>query len=118
MKKRDIIVISIVCIASIMALIIFLTTGKTGNYAHVYLNENEILEIPLNKDMKYVVNGNLCEIEIEVKNGKIGIIKNDCPDHTCIRMGFINNSSRTIVCVPNGITIKVDKKSSKVDVAV
>lgn len=118
MKKRDFISISVISIILIISLIIYFATNKKSNIAHVYLENEQILEISLDKNGIYEVEGKISKLQIEVKDGKIGIIENECYDKTCIKMGFINDSSRTIICVPNGIIIKVDNNSNGVDISI
>lgn len=116
MKKRDFILIGTILIVVLLSFTIFLF-NKKANYAHIYLNDSLVMSVSLDDDNEYIIDGNICKVKILVKDGKIGIIENDCPDHTCINMGFINSSSRTIVCVPNGITIKVDNNDG-VDISI
>lgn len=116
MKKRDYIFITTLVIVVLLSFSMFLF-NKKSDYAHVYLNDEEIMTISLNEDKEYIVKGNISELKIKVLDGKIGIVENECPDHTCINMGFINSSSRTIVCIPNGITITVDNNEG-VDISI
>lgn len=116
MKKRDFILIGTILIVVLLSFVVFLF-NKKANYAHIYLNDTLVMSVSLDKDDEFFVNGNISKVKIKVKDGKIGIIENDCPDHTCINMGFINSSSRTIICVPNGITIKVDNHDG-VDISI
>lgn len=119
MKKHDFILIGIILGISLIILVTLLCFfNKKAKYANVYLNGEVILQIDLSEDKKYVVNGNISEVEIEVKDGKIGIIDSDCHDHTCINMGFTNSTARTIICMPNGIYIKVIDSIDEVDVVI
>lgn len=45
---------------------------------------------------------NVCEI----KDGKVRMIRADCPDHLCIRQGAIGADGGIIVCLPNKVVIQ------------
>jgi hypothetical protein len=37
---------------------------------------------------------------IQVKDGKIRVLKSDCPRQVCVRVGWIAHSGESITCVP------------------
>lgn len=45
--------------------------------------------------------------EITIKEGKIGVTAASCPDHLCMRQGFIHTSLLPITCLPNKLVIQV-----------
>ena len=51
-----------------------------------------------------VGNGSGCNT-IEITGGKIHVTEADCPDKTCVRMGFLQGSA-PIVCLPNRLVIR------------
>lgn len=104
MNKSDIKLIVIVLFISVILLLLFKI--KTNNYAYVYYDNSLVLEINLNKDEKYRVEGYNGEVLIEVKNNKLRVSKENSPLHICSKQGFTNNGS--IVCLPNKIVITFD----------
>jgi len=42
---------------------------------------------------------------IEIKDHQIHILEAECPDHTCINMGWLD-SAASIVCLPNHLVIR------------
>jgi hypothetical protein len=40
---------------------------------------------------------------IEIKDGRIHMLEADCPDHTCINTGWLDNLP--IICLPNKLVI-------------
>lgn len=48
---------------------------------------------------------------IEVHPGKIGVIWADCPDRLCVRQGFLETTAIPIVCLPNGLVIRLRPES-------
>jgi len=43
---------------------------------------------------------------ILIENGKICILHADCPDQTCVKMGYLQSSSLPIVCLPHHLVIQ------------
>lgn len=43
---------------------------------------------------------------IVIENHDIYVREADCPDHTCIKMGKLSQSSTQIVCLPNKLMIR------------
>lgn len=51
-----------------------------------------------------VEQGESCNI-IEIKGGRIHVSEADCPDKTCVHMGFLGGGA-PIVCLPNRLVIR------------
>ncbi len=57
------------------------------------LSKNETIEIG---------ETNVCEI----KDGKVRMIKADCPDHLCMKQSPVDKNGGMIVCLPNKVIIE------------
>lgn len=101
MNKKDIILISIVLVIS---LILLLFLKNDNNKAFVYYEDKLIKEIDLRVDKKYEVDGYNGKINIEVKNDKLRVVEETSPLHLCSKQGFSNTTP--IVCLPNKIIIE------------
>ena len=55
---------------------------------------------------------------ITVEEGKIAITASDCPGEDCVHSGAIHTSGRSIVCLPNGVEVRVVSAQSDVDFVV
>ena len=82
-----------------------LVGSDTGIYADVYVKGEIVMSVPLNTDALYAVPDT--RASIEVADGKIAVVENDCPNKICIKTGFVSRSGAAIVCAPNGITVIV-----------
>lgn len=51
---------------------------------------------------------------IQIQDGRIRMLEADCPDHTCIQMGWLD-SAVPIVCLPNHLVIQFVSSKSWVD---
>ncbi len=111
MKIADLILIG----ALLIVAIVFLNSSTNSNSTVVIQYQNKIIgQYPLDVNRKVVFNGALGKMEIQIKNGKVRMLKSNCPLHLCIKQGWISNSSIPIVCVPNKVMIYI-KNSKKQD---
>ena len=53
----------------------------------------------------YDNNGNTNKIEI--RDGRVRMLEASCPNHLCIRQGWIRFEGQSIVCLPNKVTVTV-----------
>lgn len=52
---------------------------------------------------------------VEIKDGKIRVKDADCPDRTCVRMGWLSSSAMPIVCLPHNLVIEFAESDGAVD---
>ena len=45
---------------------------------------------------------------LEVEHGRIRMLSSDCPDGTCIRLGWKSGGVQPIVCLPNRVVVTFD----------
>lgn len=43
---------------------------------------------------------------VEISGGRIRVLSADCPDRTCVRMGWLRSSAAPIVCLPHKLVIE------------
>ena len=43
---------------------------------------------------------------VEIRDGRIRVAEAECPDKTCVRMGWLRSSSMPVVCLPNRLIIE------------
>ena len=43
---------------------------------------------------------------VEIKDHQIHVLSADCPDQTCVKMGFLKSSAMPIVCLPHKLVIE------------
>lgn len=61
-------------------------------------------------------NGRINTVQIE--NGRIRMLAADCPDHTCVHMGWLESGALPIVCLPNRLVIEFTDADSSLDAIV
>ena len=107
MNKSD---IKLVIILGIIILCIFIfinITKEEGSMAEVYYKDKLILTIDLNIDSEYIVDGELGDVVLEVKDRKIRVKSENSPRNICSKEGYIGDSSRTLICLPNKVIVKI-----------
>ncbi len=55
---------------------------------------------------------------VQIENGKIRVVEADCPDKTCIRMGWLETGSLPIVCLPNHLSIEFADEREDLDAVI
>ncbi len=111
MNKSDIKLVIILGIIIVGIFIFIDITKEVGSMAEVYYGEKKVLTIDLSIDGDYTVDGDLGDVVLEVKNKMIRVKSENSPRNICSKEGFIGDSSRTLVCLPNKIVIKIVGKS-------
>lgn len=55
---------------------------------------------------------------LQIENGRIRVLSADCPDHTCVHMGWLKSGALPIVCLPNHLVIAFADADSDLDAIV
>lgn len=107
MNSNDIKLVIVLLVITIFIFAFFNTTNKTGDIAEVYYCDDLILTIDLKKDGEYIVEGELGDVVLEVLDNKIRVKEENSPRNICSKEGFIKDSSRSLICLPNKIIVKI-----------
>ena len=116
-RKGDWIAVALVVVLAVLVLLCFLPRNQSAAYAQVYLNGELVKTVSLDQDQTFTVTGDYCN-EITVKDGAISVTAADCPGEDCVHSGSVYTDGRVIVCLPNGLEIRVVSKASDVDFVV
>ena len=102
---RDIILILAVLAVAAVLLIVARSHGEAGSYAVVMVRNDEIGRYSLAFDGIYAINDG--KNTIEIRDGKVRMTEADCPNHLCVRQGWISFSGQSIVCLPNELSVTI-----------
>lgn len=80
--------------------------------AVVSYHDKEVLRIAMNEDGRYKVSGDLGDVVVEVKSGKVRVADEISPLHYCQTQGWVEHTNTPIVCLPNGIKIVLHNNSN------
>ena len=116
--KGDFLAIGIVAVIAILVSILFWTKvgAEEGTMVSIYQDGALMKEISLSSDTEIVIEG-VYENVVTVKDGKVAITKSDCPGTDCVHSGWIHESGRSIVCLPNRVELRIEG-TSEVDFVV
>lgn len=117
-RKGDLLAVVFVLLLAAAVLLAYLPKGDaTGAWAEIYRNNRLLQTVSLAEDTTFAVEGDYVN-RIEVRQGKIGIAESDCPGADCVHSGFIGTPNRSIVCLPNGVEIRILGEGADVDFVV
>ena len=117
-RKGDILAIVLVAMLAVFVAVCFLPKEIQGAVsAEIYQDGSLVKTLSLSEDMTFQIEGKYRN-EITVQNGEIAITASDCPGEDCVHSGPIHSSGRSIVCLPNGVEVRVVNGVSDVDFVV
>jgi hypothetical protein len=78
-----------------------------GSSAIVMIGDQLAYKLPLDANKVVTAQGRIGDVTIEVRGGKVGVTRADCPNHVCVRTGWRSRGGEVIVCVPNHVWVKI-----------
>ncbi len=117
-KKGDLLAIAAVALLAVLVLLAFLPGGEEqSGQVEIYQHGALIKVLDLSTDTTYGVDGKYAN-EITISGGEVAITKSDCPGEDCVHSGWIHASGRSLVCLPNGLEVRIVAKADDVDFVV
>ena len=110
MKKKEVLIIAILAIISIIAIFVLKRPVQQNNQVTVAIrHRNEVVQtFHPDEDGLYHIDGSYGSLDVEVKDGKWRLINEICPNHICVQMGWKTPEDiDLIICLPNEIIIEV-----------
>ena len=110
MKKKEKIIIALIVALAVISIAVIAFKNNQKQYAQV-ININtgeEIMRFDINEDAYYELDVPFGKFHIEVKDGKYHATDVDCPNQTCVSLGWVPTMDTfytPIICFPNGIQI-------------
>ena len=117
-QTGDVLAIMLVVLLAAGVFLAFLPgRSQEAAQAEIYLNGERIETLLLSQDRELTINDQYSNT-ITVADGRIAITASDCPGEDCVHSGWISSSGRSIVCLPNGLEIRVVAQTGDVDFVV
>ena len=117
-RKWDIAVIAVVALLAVLLFVWFLPKEtSTGTYAEIYQDGELIKTVSLAQNQTFTADGKYSNT-VTIQDGKIAVTASSCPGEDCVHCGWISAAGRSIVCLPNGLEIRVVGGNSDVDFVV
>ncbi len=111
-RRNDIILISALLSAALLALAVFRFCVPSGNSVMISVDGKSTEIISLNKDSERVIKTENGTNIVEVKNGKVSVVDATCPDKLCQKHRPISKVGESIVCLPNKVTLRIFSQTS------
>lgn len=74
------------------------------------------LETAQNQTLQIEYEGRINTVQIE--DGRIRMLEAECPDQTCVHMGWLDSKAMPIVCLPNHLSIEFTDSEDDVDAVI
>ena len=101
----DVILVSLCLLVSLFAFLLMEIFRNEGTAIVIYIDSEEYMECPLDKDGAYTLPGGKNTVTVE--GGKVYMSHSECPDHRCEKMGKKSRTGQSIDCLPNRVRVVV-----------
>ncbi len=115
LKKADIVLL-IFLIAAGLIFTCFAVRGEEGKRAVVTVDGTIYGEYDLAHDQDVTIRQNGHYNQFIIRDGSVQMIDADCANRDCIRQGAVRTTSRSIICLPNKVSITIEGGTGDVDV--
>lgn len=105
LKKRDIILLSVIFIVA-AALLLLRFSAINGKTVKVTVDGEAYAEYPLKNDISVDIKSNGIN-RLVIKNGKAQIVYADCDEQVCVKHKKISKSGESIICLPHKVIIEI-----------
>ena len=116
-RKGDMLAIGLVIVLALAVGLLFRPRPAEDAVIEIYHGGQLVKTIPLDGDEEYSLVGDYTNV-IRVEEGKVRITASDCPGRDCVHSGAISAVGRSLVCLPNGVEVRIVGQSGDVDFVV
>lgn len=116
-QKGDIFAVVLVIALALAVGLLFLPRSAEGASVEIYHDGVLVKTIPLSAQEEFTLVGDYTNV-IGVSDGMVSILHSNCPGRDCVHSGAISVPGRSLVCLPNGLEVRIVGKSSDVDFVV
>ncbi len=117
-QRGDIVAILLTVIAAVAVLLLFLPKGLDGQgRVEIYCHGELIKALDLAVDTQYEYVGAYTNV-IHIADGQVFFFSSDCPGEDCVHSGAISTPGRSLVCLPNGVEVRIVAGDPDVDFVV
>lgn len=119
--RNDLIVIGSLLLVAILSLVfVFAFRTQKNLVATIYVQNNVVETIDLSKkeEKDYLIHGINGDLHVHTHDGAIAVLSSNCPHQDCVKMGYVNETNRPIICAYNAVCISINGGSSANDVEI
>ena len=120
LRNDIILIVSLLLVAVITLIVVLVNRTRNNLVAKVYVQDQivETIDLSIKEDKEYVIDGLKGKVHIHTHDGAIAVVESNCPHQDCVRMGYVKETNRPIICAYNGVYVKVEGGSSYYDVEI
>ena len=112
-RKADIILFVLLLLMGAVLSVPSLLTGGTGNTVRITVDGALYGTYDLSDDREISVGENGRINRIVIKNGKVWMEEASCRNQVCVHTGKISEAGRSIVCLPNRVSVTIEGKGDE-----
>ena len=112
--RNDIILVVSLLVVAVVSLVVVLTTRqKTNLVARVYVNNQvvEVVDLSNKDDKDFYIDGINGKLHIHSHDGAIAVLESNCPHQDCVKMGYVSETNKPIICAYNAVYIVIEGAS-------
>jgi hypothetical protein len=107
MTLADKLLVGLLVVAAVSSYSLVHSFTRPGSIVLVEVDGRLIYRADLMREERFVVPGRQGAVTIAIEGGNVAVVEADCPNRICQRMGRRNTEGDAIVCVPNGLVVKI-----------
>lgn len=105
-NRNAAVIIGGIFLLSLLALLFF--RGDSGSRAEISIDGKLVMTVELSQDDEDISLSDFDKnVGLRIKNHQIAFLDSDCPNKTCVAIGFIHRKGQTAVCLPNRVAITI-----------
>ena len=117
-QKGDFVaIVAVLALAAAVFALFLPSRNSSAAVVEIYRNGERLHSFPLNVDRQFTVTGDYTNV-VTISGGKVAITESSCPGGDCVSCGWASSAGRSIVCLPNGVEIRIVGADSEVDFVV
>ena len=114
--KWDVFPVVAVVALAVAVFLLFLPGNAPADHVEIYQNGVLVETISLTEDTAFEIQGEYKNV-ITIRDGKVAITESSCPGGDCAACGW-RETAGSIVCLPNGVEVRVIASDHDVDIVV
>jgi hypothetical protein len=109
-KKGDLLIIGVLLALVIVWFTVESILPSTANgYAKITVNGEEYGTFSLETPREFTITTEKGSNRVKIEDGKVCVTEASCKDGLCVRQGTVHRLGESVVCLPNGVVITVEK---------
>ena len=113
MKKKEILIFSILFLAAVASIVIMQITQQADVKTLLITVDGEEykrIEIDDSTQMSFTIETEHGINNVEISDGKVNVVSADCPNQICVNTKAASNIGESIVCLPHKVVIEIIEK--------